>query len=452
MKVPDYLDFDLEVAPGAEGRYVARVLSSPRGEASASVTMPVTGQELENVILKLGRTRSGLRSLNSPEAKVARSFGTRLYDAVFADEVGTTFRRSVDEARARGMGLRIKLHLAGAPELSDVPWEYLYASGLRRFLVLGAQTPVVRYMDLPTDVPALTVAPPLRLLLVVSGPLDLAPIDHEKEAHLLEQALGDLVTEGLVSIQRLARPSLAELRRALRRTEFHVLHFIGHGAFDPDRGDGLLAFEDEHRRSHRVYGSDLGPLLGNHPTLRLAVLNACEGARQSPIDPFSGVAQSLVRQGLPAVVAMQFEITDAAALIFGEEFYAAIADGYPVDAALTEARMAVFSSDNDVEWGTPVLFLRARDGRIFDIPARAAPYPRRRTTTRPSLPRPSLPRPSLPRPSLPRSGPSHKDRPRTTAGGCMPPWRPCCWSVYSAARGTSSPARPRRAPSPRWWA
>ena len=58
--------------------------------------------------------------------------------------------------------------------------------------------------------------------------------------------------------------------------------------------------------------------------------------------------------------------------MLSQEFYAAIADGDPVDAALSEARMAVFASDNDVEWGTPVLYLRARDGRIFDIPAGAA--------------------------------------------------------------------------------
>jgi hypothetical protein len=38
-----------------------------------------------------------------------------------------------------------------------------------------------------------------------------------------------------------------------------------------------------------------------------------------------------------------------------------------VDAALTEARRAVFAADNDVEWGTPVLYMRAPDGRIFDV-------------------------------------------------------------------------------------
>ena len=58
---------------------------------------------------------------------------------------------------------------------------------------------------------------------------------------------------------------------------------------------------------------------------------------------------------------MQFEITDDAAITFSHDFYAAIADGYPVDAALAEARKAIFTSGNDVEWGTPVLYMRTPD-------------------------------------------------------------------------------------------
>jgi len=64
---------------------------------------------------------------------------------------------------------------------------------------------------------------------------------------------------------------------------------------------------------------------------------------------------------------MQFEVTDEAAITFAHEFYAAVADGYPVDAALAEARKAIFAQGNDIEWGTPVLYLRSPDGRIFDI-------------------------------------------------------------------------------------
>ena len=76
---------------------------------------------------------------------------------------------------------------------------------------------------------------------------------------------------------------------------------------------------------------------------------------------------TLVQQGIPAVVAMQSEITDEAAIVFATEFYAAIADGYPVDACLVEARKAIFGTGNDVEWGKPVLYMRSPDGHIFGV-------------------------------------------------------------------------------------
>jgi hypothetical protein len=64
---------------------------------------------------------------------------------------------------------------------------------------------------------------------------------------------------------------------------------------------------------------------------------------------------------------MQFEITDAAATAFAREFYGAMADGYPLEAALAEARGAIRDEGNLTEWGTPVLYSRAPDGRLFDV-------------------------------------------------------------------------------------
>jgi hypothetical protein len=80
-----------------------------------------------------------------------------------------------------------------------------------------------------------------------------------------------------------------------------------------------------------------------------------------------------VQQGIPAVIAMQFEIADDVASRFAHEFYGALADGYPIDASLTEARKSIFAAGREVEWGTPVLYLRAPDGRIFDIETTAPP-------------------------------------------------------------------------------
>jgi len=62
---------------------------------------------------------------------------------------------------------------------------------------------------------------------------------------------------------------------------------------------------------------------------------------------------------------MQSVIQDQKAIEIAHEFYLALMDGYPVDAALVEGRKAVFNTHEMAEWGTPVLFMRAPDGEIF---------------------------------------------------------------------------------------
>jgi CHAT domain-containing protein len=170
----------------------------------------------------------------------------------------------------------------------------------------------------------------------------------------------------LVVLERIPG-TLAALQNQLRSGTYHMLYFIGHGDFDERRQSGLLLFEDQERLSDRVSGADLGLLLHDHRSLRLVVLHACEGARTSRTDPFSGTAQCLVRQGMPAVIAMQFPISGEAAAMLARAFFGAIADGYAVDAALAEARKALFTRGSRDEWGTPVLFMRTPNGKLFDL-------------------------------------------------------------------------------------
>ena len=214
----EYLDFDLAVeATPTPGTYQVSVLASPRGEASGQMVFPFNADALENVILKLGRTRTGVRSLGSPTQGVAEKFGGDLFDALFAGEVGSRFESSLDEASDEGKGLRIRLRLGRAPQLADVPWEYLYWASRRRFLVLSSKTPVVRYLEQPRSVTPLLVSPPLQVLLVVSSPTDLATLNVGAEVQRVTGALAGLEASGQVHVTVLQTASLAELSRALRQ-------------------------------------------------------------------------------------------------------------------------------------------------------------------------------------------------------------------------------------------
>jgi len=201
----------------------------------------------------------------------------------------------------------------------------------------------------------------MRVLGMVSSPKDYSHLNVEHEKTLLEQALDPLLKTGQVVVDWLDQATLPALQRALRERDYHIFHYIGHGGFDLRTEQGVLVLEDDRGQGFLASADRLGVLFHDHPSLRLVVLNACEEARNSPSDPFAGVATTLVRQGLPAVIAMQFEISDAAAITFATEFYAALALGYPVDQAVAEARKSIYMT-NDVEWGTPVVYLRSADG------------------------------------------------------------------------------------------
>jgi len=377
----DYLDFDLaiEAIDASPGRYRARVLHSPAGEANVEFELPFSALELENYILKMGRPRQGVRGLNSTEGRAAQEFGRKVYEAIFQGEVRDCLRRSLDVTTQQpDQGLRLRLRLTAAPALADWPWEYLYDPSFRRFFAHSAATPIVRYLDLSQRIQPLTVQPPLKILVMIANPRDVGQLDVEAEWRKVQAALADLVARGLVTLTRLEKATLAALQRQLRHDQYHIFHFVGHGGFDEQHQEGVLLLEQENGLVRMVAGSYIGTLLHDHRSLRLAVLNSCEGARTAQSDPFAGVAQILVQQGIPAVIAMQFEITDEAAITFAHEFYTALADRYPVDGALAEARKAIYADGNDVEWGTPVLYLRAQNGNIFAIaePHEAPPLPR----------------------------------------------------------------------------
>ncbi|HOW54043.1 MAG TPA: CHAT domain-containing protein [Syntrophorhabdaceae bacterium] len=367
MEQLTYLDFELEIQRSGD-RYVARVIHSPAGEATQYFNLPFSQDKLENLVLKLGKVRSSTRRIQSAELEAARELGGKLFDAVIADNMRACFKSSYDQALEKeGRGLRVKLRLQDAPELADIPWEYLFDPLTDRFIAQSNLTPIVRYLAISEKTPPLAVKFPINILVMISSPPDYACLDVQREKTKMKEALEGLSREGKVRLEFMESSTLTGLERRLRRQDCHVFHYIGHGGFDRRTEEGVLALEDDRGQSWLAGAHRVGMVLHDCRSLRLAVFNACEGARNSQADPFAGLAASVVRQGIPAVVGMQFEITDSAAIIFAREFYGAIAEGFPVDAALSEARKAIYLAPNDVEWGTPVLYMRSPDGVLFTI-------------------------------------------------------------------------------------
>ena len=423
-----YEEFRIKIEPRESGIFEVSA-SGPAGEVEGTFSTPLDEKDLRLLILEMGVPRALVRGTEAPTGAAARELGGKLFRALFEGDVGVLFLRSRELAEAHGDRLRVTLALTEAPALMHYPWEYLYDEANGRFLAVSVRTPVVRYLEIPSHRRPMLVTPPLRILGMVSSPKDIVQLDSSLERTHLEEATEELRASGLVDITWLERASLDALQEELRRTEYHVFHYIGHGGFDPREDKSVLLLEGADERACHAGGDQLGTILFDHTSLSLAVLNACEAARTSTRNPFAGVAASLVRQEIPAVIAMQFPITDTAAIRFSREFYRALADGLPVDASMAEARKAMYAADpENVEWGTPVLFMRVADGRVFDVDRTVAPTPpppprRPRRLTRiwtTTVPHPSddeqqqqqQQQPRSPAPPAASAGTPRRDRPR----------------------------------------
>lgn len=364
----EFEDFAIKIEAGAEGEHRVFVLASPAGEDSGVFRFPFDvdphrfGRVLQGGAYRHLLLTGGPAAPAEPEA-----VGDALFRALFSGPVLHLYEDSRRRLAPEG-GLRLRLHLdpesPGLEPVCRLPWELLHEKE-RGFLALCPRSLFSRHLDLPVTTMPVLRGRPLRVLVIMAQPADVAPLDLGIERGTLESAWRGL--KG-VELRFLEKATRERLREALAAEEHHVLHFMGHGDIDPESQEGALLLERPGGESEVLPGSELVRLLEDRSLPALVVLNACrtaEGSRAA--DAFAGVAGTLVKAGILAVVAMQESIRDQAALAFGKALYRRLADGDPVDAAVTAGRRAIQDVPGTAaEWSIPVLFLRRRDGRIFD--------------------------------------------------------------------------------------
>ncbi|MEO1764838.1 MAG: CHAT domain-containing protein, partial [Cyanobacteria bacterium J06629_18] len=157
------------------------------------------------------------------------------------------------------------------------------------------------------------------------------------------------------------------IRQKLREKPYNVFHFIGHGDFQNEKG--YICLVDENNKSKLLDDETFANFFLGDRNLGLIILNCCRSATVSSNQAFAGTVSNLVRRGIPAAIAMQYTISDSTAKLFASEFYKTLALGFPVDTAIQETRNAI-SMDVGLDkrdFGTPVLYMRAKDGIILDF-------------------------------------------------------------------------------------
>ena len=361
---------ELEIGPGPEsGSYVVHVLRSVGGgEPSQTITLDLDELVARRPLLEatvLSSSVSARRVMSDTEA-VVQEVGRRLFESTFSGAVRTAYRTSMAVASERGTGVQIALRLT-APGLAALPWETLFDAETGAYLC--RKEPLVRHVPAPHAAAALAIEPPMRVLGMISSPRGLPALDIDGERERLEEALRPHLDSGRVELEWLDEVSWTGVHGKLLEGQWHVLHFVGHGTYDVDTDEGVLAFVGRDGRPDYVSASSLADLLDEaEPTPRLVVLNSCQSGAGGTTDLFSGTAAALAHSGIRAVAAMQFSISDTAAIEFARGFYTALAHGRGIDEAVRSGRIGILGMGRGtLEWVTPVLYLRGEDTQLFDV-------------------------------------------------------------------------------------
>ncbi len=301
-------------------------------------------------------------------------FGSLLYKTIFDEQVGSFFERTFSEARSAERHLRLQLSFEGrAAHLASIPWEYLYypATDYRRGFFLSTEPDLVLSRYMPLERARQTLTPtkgPLRVLLVVSAPYD-DDLGYVISDGVLE-AIEKLAERYPIQIDSLNQPTIDNFLDKIEEIKPHVLHFIGHGQFNKAEGNGEIALLDIDGRSARwVKDRDFAEYFVHMRSIpRLVFLHICEGGAVDLDANYAGLAPQLIRTGIQAVVAMQYPISNDAAIIFSRTFYSTLAKGEPVDIAIQEGRyritISISKAHDSRVFGIPVLYMRSRDGII----------------------------------------------------------------------------------------
>ncbi len=399
----DYHDFWMRIERRGDGFWVT--VRSPAGECDGPLRLP-EGADAYSLAALVNGARGGLvrgapgetpgteaatRDLDFEGGEAGNDpdrAGRELFQALFNESIRDALSRSQGMMGKEG-GLRFRLQIdlddPQLARLASLPWELLYDERTRTAFGRSPYTPIVRYVEVlrPYDPPPFT--PPLRVLIALANPAGTHPLDLEKERAAIEKTWAKLDGVEVEIIEHATREKLFD---ALDRGVFHVLHYMGHGGFDERTGRGALFLETPTGEAEPILGETLGDTLRDERSMRLVVLNACDtgkASHSSDLDPFAGVAAALVMAGIPAVVAMQVPVADHAAVAFAEKFYADLATGRPVDASVAAGRKAIYRANPEsLEWATPVLFMRAPDGRLFSTPPTPDPPPTPASTPAPA--------------------------------------------------------------------
>lgn len=354
------------------------ILQSPAAR-SADVALHGRGEDATADAVAVEDARPGLRDAagvlaTGSDERIVQEIGSQLFEFIFQRKILDLYQECFQASRREEKPFLIRLRV-NDPALAYAPWETMYDKKNRFYVTTSQSTPFTRAIDDYAEERRMCAARPIRMLgmaarVKVLNGIALDEIEVDAEQVVIKKALGELNDGKRLKLSWIPSAKARDLNRRFLRGDdgkrWDLFHFIGHGGHDPERQMGFIVVQEEGgSRGTRLYADALKVFLtqpGQTPSL--VVLNSCSGAQAEPGSLFSSTAAELIQGGVPAVIAMQFEISDNMGVAFADTFYTYLSDNVSIQSALAHTR-AELKARQFAEWISPVLYMRGLDGEIF---------------------------------------------------------------------------------------
>ena len=312
-----------------------------------------------------------------------RLLGLNLYELIFFNAHANEWFEQVYE---NATDLRIVLEFQPEDvDLMAIPWEFLYVPKERwraggKYIVRQPKLSLVRRVVRKAADATEIVRPRFLIVDCMPASADATQPGYQTASQAgrmcasapspeIDQVMAFLETFGDVRCVRF--PTIPQLDDAVAgignggsADPPHVVHLVGHGRFQSG-DDAAFEFCLSPRGDGRWERDDrIAEAIGAH-TPELVVLQTCKGGKADNYQRHEGAAITLVKRGVPNVVALQQQILVGEATRFVTSFYEALQQGRPADVAVKEGRQALTRSDGPA-FGLPVAYFQRDAG--FSLP------------------------------------------------------------------------------------
>lgn len=306
-------------------------------------------------------------------------YGRLLTETVFtATALQNAFLQEFAKAQARDLALRVRLAIdPTAPELHNLRWETLLIPGGDASLLTNERIVFSRYLSSQDARPVRPRArAELNAVVVISSPTDvtqsvvdgaaLEALDVPAQVARAQAAFAGM------QVQTLASGGSATLEGIMERMRAgcDILYLVCHGALSD--GEPQLWLETETGAADVVWGKDFVARVSELTQVPLLiVLASCQSAGTGKVNldaqrgALAALGPRLAEAGVPAVVAMQGNVSVQTADAFMSKFFQELARHGQIDRAMAVARGSVRGQAD--HW-MPALFMRLKSGLLWYTP------------------------------------------------------------------------------------